>query len=423
MWHSAGMNRTVYFGIVAACLLATGWVCWPTSCTKSTPTTSTAPFAATVENSHAWLEISQTAFEHNLAEVQSLVGPRVQICAVMKADAYGNGISLLMPSVIEAGIPYVGITANEEAAAVRASGYRGKIMRLRTATRAEIESALPYGVEECLGNYEVAREASAIATEHDVEICYHFALNSAGMSRNGLELSTDVGKTDAVKLLKLTGLRCVGIMTHFPTEKVEDVRAGLAVFHREAAWLIAEGSLDRSKLLLHTANSYAMLAVQESHLDLVRPGSVLYGDGFSSHTEYHRVMTFKSRVASVNAYPAGNTVAYDRTYTLARDSRLANIPVGYSDGYRRAFSNKGEVLIHGHRCPVVGRVTMNTIMVDVTDFPDVRPGDEVVLYGKQGTEEITQAELERNGGTLLVEMAPLWGRANPKFLVTGLPKR
>ena len=338
---------------------------------------------------------------------------------MLKADAYGHGISLLMPSVIKAGVPYVGITSNEEAAAVRASGYAGKIMRLRTATRSEIEAALPYRVEELLGNLELAREASAIATAHHAEIRFHFALNSAGMSRNDLELSTDAGKAEALELLKLPGLRCVGIMTHFPTEDVEGVRAGLAVFNREAAWLISEGSLDRSKLLLHTANSYATLAVPEAHLDLIRPGSILYGDGFTSRTEFHRVMTLKSRVASVSAYPAGNTVSYDRTYTLKRDSRLANIPIGYSDGYRRVFSNKGQVLIRGHRCPVVGRVTMNTMMVDVTDFPDVRPSDEVVLFGKQGADEIRQAELEGIAGALLLDMSTVWAQSNPKFLVTG----
>jgi alanine racemase len=327
----------------------------------------------------------------------------------------------LIPSVIAAGIPYVGITSNEEAATVRASGYAAKVMRLRTASRSEIEAALPYRVEELLGNFELARVASAIATEHHVELRFHFALNSAGMSRNDLELKTDTGKADALKLLKLPGLACVGIMTHFPMEESREVRTGLEMFNRDAAWLISKGNLDRSKLLLHTANSYATLAVPESRLDLVRPGSILYGDSFSSHTEYHRVMAFKSRVASINSYPAGNTVSYDRTYALKRDSRLANIPVGYSDGYRRVFSNKGQVLIRGHRCPVVGRVTMNTIMVDVTDFRDVKLSDEVVLFGRQGSDEITQAELEGIADTLLVDISTLWGQANPKFLTTKSP--
>jgi alanine racemase len=237
------------------------------------------------------------------------------------------------------------------------------------------------------------------------------------MSRNGIELKTDAGKAEALALLGLPNLRIVGIMTHFPVEEVADVRVGLTAFNNESAWVIGEGHLDRSKLLLHTANSFTTLEVPEARLDLVRPGGALYGDTVSSHTEYQRVLSFKSRVAAVEAYPKGNTVCYDRTFTLPRDSRLANIPVGYSDGYRRVFSNKAHVLIHGHRCPIVGRVTMNTVMADVTDLPDVQVGDEVVLYGKQGSAEITQTELEDISGTILVELYTLWGEVNPRILV------
>ena len=121
-------------------------------------------------------------------------------------------------------------------------------------------------------------------------------------------------------------------------------------------------------------------------------------------------------MASVQAYPKGNTVNYDRTYTLTRDSLLANLPIGYSDGYRRAFSNKGSVLVHGRRAPVVGRVTMNTTMVDVTDIPGVEAGDEVVLFGRQGADEITQAEIEELTGVILADQYTVWGTSNPKRL-------
>jgi alanine racemase len=379
---------------------------------------TTAPLPTpTTQNAHAWLEISQPAFEHNLAEMKKLVGPNTQVCAVMKADAYGHGIALLMPAINRAAIPYVGITSNEEAANARAAGYKGKLMRLRTATPAEIEAALPYDIEELLGNVALAKDVSVLAHRHHIILRYHLALNSAGMSRNGIELKTDAGKVDALALLRLPNLRIVGIMTHFPVEEVADVRAGLAAFNNESAWVIREGHLDRSRLLLHTANSFATLEVPEARLDLVRPGGALYGDTVPSHTEYQRVLSFKSQVAAINAYPKGNTVCYDRTFTLTRDSRLANIPVGYSDGYRRVFSNKAHVLIHGHRCPIVGRVTMNTVMADVTDLTDVQKGDEVVLFGKQGAVEITQTELEDISGTILVELYAVWGRVNSKFLV------
>ncbi|HYI01326.1 alanine racemase C-terminal domain-containing protein, partial [Hyalangium sp.] len=190
----------------------------------------------------------------------------------------------------------------------------------------------------------------------------------------------------------------------------------LATFKEGAGWIIEKGHLDRSKLILHSANSFATLEVPESHLDMVRAGGALYGDTLSKYPEFKWIMEFKSRVSSVNSYPAGSSVGYDRKFTLQRDSRLANIPAGYSDGYGRVFSNRGYVLIRGKRCPVVGRVSMNTFMVDVTGSPEILPGDEVVLFGKQGAIEITREELEQLAGTILVEMYTAWGNANPRIL-------
>ena len=204
-------------------------------------------------------------------------------------------------------------------------------------------------------------------------------------------------------------------MTHFPVEEREDVLKGLSVFKDQSAWLINEAKLDRSKLLLHCANTFTTLQVPEGWLDMVRPGAALYGYPVGGHEEFERVMQFKSRVAAVQAFPAGNTISYDRTYTLTRDSLIANIPVGYSDGYRRAFSNKASVLINGQRAPVVGKITMNTLMVDVTGIEGVKADDEVVLYGKQGKDEITQAELESINGALLADLYTVWGNSNPKI--------
>lgn len=369
------------------------------------------------DSAHAWLEIDATAFEKNVRTLQSLVGDRVQVCAVMKADAYGHGLALLTPSLVALGVPYAGVTSNDEAAALRTHGFKGRIMRLRAATPGEVEAALPFEVEELVGNRAVAEAMAGLARRHGRRIRYHLALNSAGMSRNGIELATPEGRRDTLALLQLTDLHLVGIMTHFPVEDAAEMRRGLAGFNADVAWVIREGGLNRATLLVHAANSFATLEVPESRLDLVRVGGALYGDTIPERTEYLRVMSFKSRVAAVNRYPAGNTVSYDRTLTLKRDSLLANLPVGYSDGYRRVFSNQGHVLIRGRRCPIVGRVTMNTIMVDVTDVPEVAAGDEAVLFGRQGDAAITQAELEKSAGTILVDLYTVWGNSNPKILV------
>ena len=364
---------------------------------------------------NAWLEIDTKAFEQNIATLQSQLQGQSKICAVMKADAYGNGIALLMPSVIKMRVPCVAIASNEEARVVRASGYKGQIMRVRTATLHEIRDGMKYNMEELIGNPELAATVSDMARKQGKTVRYHLALNSAGMSRNGLDLSTEAGQQAALAITRLPNLKITGIMTHFPVEEKTDVEKGLAAFKSETAWLIQTAKLDRSKLTLHTANSFTTLAVPEARMDMVRPGGLLYGDTIPEHTEYKKIMAFKTNVASINSYPKGNTVGYDRTFTLTRDSRLANLPMGYSDGYRRVFTNKGHVLIRGHRVPVVGKVSMNTTMVDVTDYPDISAGDEVVLYGSQNGAEITQSEVEDINGALLADLYTVWGNSNPRI--------
>lgn len=372
--------------------------------------------SATAQSANAWIEIDKVAFESNIAALKKHVGDKTQICAVMKADAYGHGMDLLMPSVIATGIPCIGVASNEEARIARENGFKGRLMRVRTATLGEVQHALQYDMEELVGDLEFAEKVSQLAQAESKTVRIHLGLNSAGISRNGLEMGTAEGKLAAVDIVNMPGLQVAGIMTHFPVEDREEVLKGLEKFKEESAWVIEHGRLDRSKLVLHCANSFATLSVPEAHLDLVRPGGALYGDTIPSFTEYRRVMNFKSRVASVNEYPAGNKVGYDGTYTLSRDSRLANISVGYSDGYRRLFTNKAAVLINGHRAPVVGKVSMNTLMVDVTNIPDVHPGAEVVLFGKQGSEEISQGELEEFNDALLADLYTVWGNSNPKFL-------
>lgn len=379
------------------------------------PTSLYSASQADIKAGNAWVEINKTAFEHNIRTLQTVLADQSKLCAVLKADAYGHGIGLLAPSVIALGVPCVGVASNAEARALRDSGFSGQLVRVRTAGLHELEGALPYNLEELVGNLDFAMQASSVAQKHGMPLVVHLALNSGGMSRNGVDLTTAEGRHDAVAITRVSNLTVRGIMTHFPSEDSADVRKGLATFSKQADWLVREAQLDRSKITLHAANSFATLEVPESHLDMVRPGGALFGD--TTRTEYQRVMQFKSTVASVNAYPKGSTVGYDRAYTLTRDSKLANVTVGYSDGYRRAFTEKGHVLINGHRAPVVGKVSMNTLMVDVTDIINVRGGDEVVLFGKQGDAEITQAEIEDVTGVLLAELYTSWGSSNPQVLV------
>lgn len=366
---------------------------------------------------NAWIEINAQQFEKNILTLQQQLKDKSQICAVMKADAYGHGIDLLMPSIMKLNVPCVGITSNSEAAVIRKHGYQGRIMRLRAATDQEIKNAQSLNVEELFGNYEQAQRISDWAKAQNIVIKYHLGLNAGGMDRNGLEMDSPEGKKQALALTKLPHLKIVGIMTHYAVEDEKYVRDRLAVFNQQTKWLIKKARLNRKELTLHTANSFATLTVPESHLDMVRAGGVIYGDSIPDRVEFKKIMSFKTQVATVNHYLSGTTVGYDQTYTLKRDSRLANLPLGYSDGYRRVFSNKAYVLIRGHKVPVVGRTSMNTTMVDVTDFPDIQANDEVVVFGHQGNEQVKQSDLEEYNGALFADIYTMWGNSNPKVIV------
>lgn len=379
-----------------------------------------------VKRGNGWIEIDAEQFVRNLRELRRIVGSQSSICAVIKADCYGHGASLLVPFLIKEGVTRIGFASNEEARVARALGYRGELIRIRTATSEEVEDGLPFEIVEVVGNRDDATVLSEMVAAKGRKLNIHLFLNSTGMCRNGLDISTAEGKADAILIAGLKNVRIHGLMSHFPVEEVEDMQTGLAQFHLDVDWLIDHTGLKRNELTLHIANSYATLNLPSAHLDMVRVGGALLGDTDPNFAQFKRIMTFKSRAVAINAYPAGKTVSYDRTFELARDSWLVNIPLGYSDGYRRSFSRKNRpqpdsavsyVLINGHRAPVVGRITMNTFMADVTDIKDlVRLGDEVVLYGRQGNEEITPAELETISQTIAVDFYTEWGNLMPKIL-------
>ncbi|WP_447778327.1 alanine racemase [Variovorax boronicumulans] len=364
--------------------------------------------------SNAWLEIDSTAFEQNIERLRSHVRLHVEICATMKADAYRHGIDLLMPSIIRMGVPAVGVSSNAEGLLVRRSGFKGRLLRLRTASLPEMVEGFQFGFEEILGSAEVADMLSCAARLRGAVTRIHLAINSGQMGRSDIETRTEKGRDHALAILKTRGLSPAGIMTHFALEDPLVLKQQAFDFQEDAEWLVQAAGLHREAIVFHAANSNALMEVPETHFDMVRPGRVLYG--YSNHPKFARLMTFKSRVTAVNEYRANTGVTYNHTYVLQRDSRLANIPVGYADSHRKEYTG-GDVLIRGHRVPIVGAITMNSLMVDVTDFPDIEHNDEVVLYGRQENEAIWGAEIQKYIQESMVEMTTRWS-VNPKVLAS-----
>ncbi|CCW30585.1 alanine racemase [Xenorhabdus nematophila] len=369
-------------------------------------------------HNNAWVEINTTTFENNIHTLQQKLNRNTKMCAVLKGDAYGHGIGLLMPSVIKTGVLCVGITSNEEARIVRESGFKGQLIRIRTADVSEIESTLGYDMEEIIGDLAHAKTVADLAKKHGKEIRVHLALNTGLMSRNGLEMKTEQGKQEALKMTQLPNLKLVGIMSHHALTDLDAIRDSIKNFNEQTAWLIKAANLKRDEITLHASSSFASVSIPEAQFDMVRVGSALYGILTNTHPEFKPLIQVKTHVASVKSYPKGNGVSYNNTYILKRDSKLANLPVGFSDGFSSSLSNKAYVLINGHRAPVVGSVSMNTVMADVTDLPEVKSGDEVVIFGKQGNEEITQSDIQKWGGMHVVEFSSIWGETNPRIVTT-----
>lgn len=368
-------------------------------------------------NTNAYLEVDIKAFAKNIEITKKIVGDNVKICAVIKSDAYGAGIINVLPILIAKKIPCVAIASNEEARVIRKIGYQGQILRIRTATLGEIQDAMQYNVTETIGNLTQAKALDSLAKTLHKQIAIHLALNSGGMDRNGIDVTWEQGKKDALEILALPNLSITGLMSHSPYDEISKVQHIVKQFEKDTTFIITHGKLDRKKLTLHLANSYGAIQVPEARYDMVRPGKLIYGyGGGDSKLPIQQVMSLKSIVATINTYPKGSSVSYDGTHILKRDSLLANIPMGYYDGYAKSFSNQGKVLIRGHKVPIVGRVTKNTFMVDITDYPDIQAGDEVVLFGKQCGNEITQAEIEMGTGTILSESLGIWGSSNPIFI-------
>jgi alanine racemase len=228
-----------------------------------------------------------------------------------------------------------------------------------------------------------------------------------GMGRLGFPL--DRALDVFCELDGLKGLRLAGAMTHFP---MADEAGGTAFTRGQmAAFLKMREAVAAAGIrapLWHAANSAGILLHPESHLDAVRPGLALYGgfppDQLPAATKLRQAMTLRTRIVLIRDFPAGVTLGYGRTFRTARASRVAALPIGYADGFSRANSNRGQALVRGRRAPVVGRVSMDTALLDVTDIPDAAAGDEVVLYGRQGEAEISIAEAAEMAGTIPYEL-------------------
>lgn len=369
--------------------------------------------AGDVAQHHIDVCVSRPIFFENITFLRELVAP-AKICVVMKANAYGHGLTPLAPVAVAAGADYIGVCTNPEAAAVRKLGLDVPLFRLRMGLPEELEESVEkLDMEEEVGTPEQAAFLADLGKRLGRAVPVHINLD-LGMGRSGF-LPEDLDTIRSV--CDLAGLRVAGVFTHFPSSDAADLSStdkSLEAFEKLIESL--KDVLPRDALL-HTHNSAATVRLTERRRQMVRVGAACFGvrtsTDFSNPPELRPVMSVKTRVAQVRDVPAGRPIGYGGRYTTQRATRVASLPVGFGEGYPRALFNKGIVLIHGQRCPVIGRVSLNIITVDVTDLETpVRWGDEVTLVGRQGNAEMSFEELADLFASVHTEINLMCGSMN-----------
>lgn len=347
-----------------------------------------------------WLEIDLAAVGANVEALRRLVGPEVALMAVLKADAYGHGAVRIARTVLHHGAAALAVATLGEAKILRDAGITAPILALGYTAPWQVRTALRYGVQITLWDWEVAQECVAASQELALPVQVHVKVDT-GMARLGLNPAHALPFLQ--RLRSLPEIEVIGLYTHFATADSADETLARQQISRFQAVIDEAEAVGLRPPLVHAANSAATFRFPEARWDMVRPGIAVYGLDPASETPcpvgFHPALAFKTAVAQVKKLPVGSPISYGATFITQRESCIATIPVGYADGFRRSPSWLA-VLVHGQRAPVVGRVCMDYTMVDVTDIPDVAVGDEVVLVGRQGQDAISAEEVASWLGTI-----------------------
>jgi len=371
--------------------------------------------------SRAWAEIDLDNLAHNVREIRRLAGKRTEIIAVVKADAYGHGTLETVETLLENGVTRLAVSMLDEAIQLRKISIDVPILVLNHTDFRRLNEVLEYNITQTVYSHEMAKALSEEALRHGTKARVHIKIDT-GMTRVGFKPGYSAVK-DVVAIMKLDGIIIEGIFTHFAVADTKDRAYTLRQFELFES-IIEE--LNRIGVLIpirHVSNSGAIIQYPEMILEAVRPGIILYGiypsdEVDRSVIDLKPVMSLKANVIHVKDVETGVSISYGRTFTTRRSSRIATVPIGYADGYSRLLSNKSRVLINGQYAPVVGNICMDQMMVDITDISgEVKAGDEVVLIGRQGDNEITAEEIDGLMGTIQYEILCIIGKRVPRVYI------
>jgi len=359
-----------------------------------------------------WAEIDLKAIAHNVHQIKSLLKPKTKFCAVVKADAYGHGAIAVARAVLEAGADMLAVAIVNEALELRRAGFTAPILILGYTPQLQAVQVVAANIQQTVFSLEAAQALSQAAVSLGEKAKVHIKIDT-GMTRIGIR-PEEAGEF-AARLAALPGIAVEGVFSHFATADSSDKSFAKQQFERFQQAVADIEKQGISVPVRHIANSAAILDLPDTQLDMVRAGIILYGlwpSGEVGRTiDLKPAMKFKARVSYVKEVPAGVGISYGCTYVTERFSRIATLPVGYADGWTRLLAGKASVVVKGQRAPLVGRVCMDQCMIDVTAIPEVKQGDEVLLFGGDALPADEVAELL---GTINYEVVCMVGKRVPR---------
>ncbi|MGE5618122.1 MAG: alanine racemase [Sphingomonadaceae bacterium] len=367
-----------------------------------------------------WVEVDLDAIRHNVAEIRGLLPQSCQVMAVVKSQAYGHGAVAVAGAALEAGATWLAVARVREGVELRKAGIGAPILLLGPVAPPEIPAMVEHEIRPVLVSFEQAAAISRAAVVAGKRLPVHLKLET-GMGRYGVPLA------DLLELLPrvagLPGLELEGLCSHFATADEADesyARSQLAAF-QEGRRRLEQAGFHAS--VVHMAASAAALGLGVSHLDMVRIGLSLYGlypaPHLAGRTALRPALSVHSWVARVFRLEPGQSAGYGRTFVASEPTTAALVPMGYADGLPRCHSNRGCVLVQGQRAAIIGRVSMDQCVVDVSHCGPVREGDPVVVIGSQGDDTISCDEFAERSGTISYEALTSLGERMPRVYRSG----
>lgn len=368
-------------------------------------------------------DIDLDAFRFNLDSIKKNINENTQIITVLKADGYGHGaVPLAKEAEKEERVWGIAVATVEEALELRRGGIKKPLLILGYTYQEDYDLIAAEELRPTVFKLSMAQELSRAALRKNKTVKIHIKIDT-GMSRIGYR---DLEKSvpEILEISRLPGLEIEGLFTHFARADEKETTPAYQQLEKYQAFQKALKEAGLKIPLCHCSNSAGIIRIPEANMDAVRAGIILYGLYPSEEVEKEPVplkplMTLKSHIAYIKTLEPGVQISYGGTYTTQKETRVATIPVGYADGYARSLSNKGWVLIRGKKAPILGRVCMDQFMVDVTDIPEVRELDEVILLGKSQDQQITMEELGELSGRFNYEFACCISKRVPRIYFKG----